>query len=341
MENLNKYRQFLQQRTGNIYDGKTEKSQKMHTNKENFESFKSMLRKTGLDRYIKITSAERSPGQAGSAGSNSWHTKRDRDGNSLAYDLVSLVPGKSVKDIISDNEEMYQYVTSRGARYIDERSKQNQHKYNATGANEHISFGGKGSREGVLFMRDNNKTMNVNYHLDPVTTYLNTPIGQPLQYHDTLPQDNDQYNYYSEIALPEVTITPESEITEEQPKVYMQYPYSQQQEQQEYTENPVQQPNAIDINNYITQQIIAQKQKEYTNNILYNQTYQDLQEFIYGKEYLEQQRAQELDNLRFKQNMASIQALGGSLFDYVTNTFNPNNKIGDFSGISKIPQVRY
>lgn len=176
---------------------------------------------------------------------------------------------------------------------------------------------------------------------NPVQTYLNTPIGMPTsqQYiaeepaiQEQITQDNIPI-----VESPDIEVVSTQRPTFDLP-IFMEQenPFLVTQEQ------PVQKvPNAVEQQNLLTQEYINRERTLQNGNILYNSPYQELQEFIYGKELAEQRQRQAIEDLRLKESLANISALGGQLFDPITNTFNPNNKLGDFNSKSLIPQVRY
>lgn len=115
-------------------------------------TFEQMLKKTGLDKYIKITSGFRDPSRhVGKYWRTSNHGKRDENGESYAYDIVPINGDfVDMKRRLQNNKEMHNYLLAKGYRVLDETSKAMQRKTGAIGAHFHLSHK-PGSKEGISY----------------------------------------------------------------------------------------------------------------------------------------------------------------------------------------------
>lgn len=196
-------------------------------------TFEQMLKKTGLDKYIRITSGFRDPSRhVGKYWKTSNHSKRAENGESYAYDIVPINGDfADMKRRIQNNPEMHNYLLAKGYRVLDETSKDVQRKTGASGAHFYLSHV-PNSKEGVsyksfIISSKNGGTINKFQTGGIFASYQqleNPPIIQ-------LPESEQQINFYPELktkdslkrnVLPQlvrnhVQYTPKSSILTQKP----------------------------------------------------------------------------------------------------------------------------
>lgn len=153
---------------GNLYSGTENHSSQMHQGYV-YDVLPKMLKEAGLN--VRVTSGYRKPGQAGKAGSRSWHTH---------HGAVDIVPqGKTtfedIERALYENPTISRYMIDNGFGLIDEsgrtaESRATMKKTGATGAHFHI---GKDSKAVSAY---NNKMSSI---WDSNMSQLETAINQP------------------------------------------------------------------------------------------------------------------------------------------------------------------
>ena len=153
---------------GNLFSGEENHSSQMHQGYV-YDVLPKMLKEAGLN--VRVTSGYRRPGQAGKAGSRSWHTH---------HGAVDIVPqGKTtfedIENALYNNPTISRYMIDNGFGLIDEsgrtaESKATMKKTGATGAHFHI---GKDSKAVSAY---NNKMSSI---WDSNMSQLETAINQP------------------------------------------------------------------------------------------------------------------------------------------------------------------
>ena len=121
---------------GNLFSGEEDHSSQMDQGYV-YDVLPKMLKEAGLD--VRVTSGYRRPGQAGTAGSRSWHTH---------HGAVDIVPqGKTtfedIENALYNNPVISRYMIDNGFGLIDEtgrtaESRATMKKTGATGAHFHI-----------------------------------------------------------------------------------------------------------------------------------------------------------------------------------------------------------
>ena len=153
---------------GNLFSGEENHSSQKHQGYV-YDVLPKMLKEAGLN--VRVTSGYRRPGQAGKAGSRSWHTH---------HGAVDIVPqGKTtfedIESALYNNPVISRYMIDNGFGLIDESgrtadSKTTMKKTGATGAHFHI---GKDSKAVSAY---NNKMSSI---WDSNMSQLETAINQP------------------------------------------------------------------------------------------------------------------------------------------------------------------
>lgn len=120
--------------------------------KDSYISFENMLKKTGLDKYIKITSGYRDPSRkVGKYYKTSNHGKKNEHGDPYAYDIVPIVGTiEEMKQRLRNNPEMQQYLLKNEFRKLEETTKNALAQTGGTDPHLHLSYR-PGSTEGVAW----------------------------------------------------------------------------------------------------------------------------------------------------------------------------------------------
>lgn len=120
--------------------------------KDSYISFENMLKKTGLDKYIKITSGYRDPSRkVGKYYKTSNHGKKNEHGDPYAYDIVPIVGTfAEMEERLRNNPEMQQYLLKNEFRKLKETTKEALAQTGGTNPHYHLSYR-PGSTEGVAW----------------------------------------------------------------------------------------------------------------------------------------------------------------------------------------------
>ena len=150
---------------GNLFSGEEDHSSQMHQGYV-YDVLPKMLKEAGLN--VRVTSGYRRPGQAGKAGSRSWHTHHG------AVD-IGKTTFEDIENVLYNNPTISRYMIDNGFGLIDEsgrtaESRATMKKTGATGAHFHI---GKDSKAVSTY---NNKMSSI---WDSNMSQLETAINQP------------------------------------------------------------------------------------------------------------------------------------------------------------------